>query len=63
MSERYGVKRPVQAGGPPVHIDIVSSLANAIDDHQFWQNQGQQSIVVKESKAQDSTWWIELKGY
>lgn len=63
MSDQYGVKRPVQAGGHPCHIDKVSNLANAIDDVKFWTEQGEQAVVVKESIAQDSTWWIEIKGY
>jgi len=63
LNERYGVKRPIQQGGVPVHIDVNTSLDRAIDDVKYWHSQGEQAILVKESIAQDSTWWIEIKGY
>lgn len=63
-NERYGVKRPTQKGGMPVHIDVSSSLDNAIADIKYWREQeGERAILVRESIAQDSTWWIEIKGY
>lgn len=63
-NERYGVKRPIQKGGQPIHIDISSNLDNAISDIKYWREQeGEQAILVRESQAQESTWWIEIKGY
>ncbi len=63
-NHRYGVKRPTIKGGHPVHIDVASSLDAALDDLRYWkENEGENAILVKESKAQDSTWWIEIKGH
>jgi hypothetical protein len=63
-TSRYGVKRPTVKGGHPIQIDIASSLEVALDDLKYWKEQeGENAILVKESKAQDSTWWIEIKGY
>lgn len=64
MAERYGVKRPVQKGGHPTYVDISNSLEVALDNLRYWrENEGEQAVLVKESKAQEGTWWIELSGF
>ena len=64
MSDRYGVKRPDTKGGNPCHIDIASSLEAALDDLKWWKEKaGEKAVLVRESMAQESTWWIEIKGY
>lgn len=61
---KYGVKRPIQKGGHPTYIDTYNSLDNALDDLKYWREQeGESAVLVKESKAQEGTWWVELSGF